>query len=148
MALYDARYAQLVQVARLTTGTTATAEELVQDAFVDVLRRVDDLDNPEGYLRRAVMSRCASWVRRRVVEHRHSGRLRLVSASWQDPDTTAVVDAISRLPRRQRAVVVMRYFADWSEQDMADALGCRPGTIKSLLARARSRLAEELSPDD
>jgi RNA polymerase sigma factor (sigma-70 family) len=145
--LFAARYEAMVMVARVTTASTPVAEELVQDAFLDVYRCFAQLDNPDAYLRRAVMSRCTSWVRRRVVERNHRDAPAVVPRSWSDPDTFTTMDAISRLPTRQRAVVVMRYFADWSENDMADALGCRPGTVKSLLARARSTLAKELSDD-
>lgn len=143
--MYRARYPELVQIARLTTGSRASAEDLVQDAFADVHRRFNGLRSPEAYLRRAVLSRCTSWVRRRALERRHQPPH--LEPVWTDPDTVGVLDAVNRLPVRQRAVVVMRYFADWSEADIANALGCRPGTVKSLLARARTQLAKEFSYD-
>jgi RNA polymerase sigma-70 factor (sigma-E family) len=144
--LYRRRYGALVQIARLTTGSAALAEEIVQDAFAAVLRRFDVLDQPEAYLHRAVVNGCTSWVRRRALERRHAeGPPERVE--WSDPDTFAVTHAVAQLPTRQRAVVVLRYFADWSERDIAHAIGCRPGTVKSLLSRARTRLAEELSDD-
>lgn len=146
--VYEARYRPMVEIARLTTGSNEIAEELVQDAFADLYRCFDSLHTPEAYLRRAVMSRCTSWVRRRVTERRHAERRPTEAPGWSDPDTIVVMDAIARLPTRQRAAAVLRYFADWSEADIAHALGCRPGTVKSLLSRARNRLAEELSDDD
>lgn len=146
-ALYGDRYRALVATAAVTTGSLPHAEEIVQDAFIDVLRRFDELDNPEAYLRRAVISRCTSWVRRRVVDRRHRSVRVPDGLTWTDPDTPIVVDAIARLPVRQRAAVVMRYLADWSERDIAEALGCRPGTVKSLLSRARAQLAKEFADD-
>jgi len=141
--VYQSRYRELVQIARLTTGSNALAEELVQDAFADLYRRFETVHNPDAYLHRAVISRCTSWVRRRVVERRHQDGRRVEPATWTDPDTVSVMDAIGRLPTRQRAAVVMRYLADWPEADIARALGCRSGTVKSLLSRARNQLAKE-----
>lgn len=94
------------------------------------------------------MSRCTSRVRRRVIERRHlEHRRRYAPTVWSDPDTVVVSDAVAQLPVRQRAAVVLRYFADLSEADIAAGLGCRPGTVKSLLARARTRLAKELTDE-
>jgi len=148
--VYRSRYDELVRVARLTTGSLELAEELVQDAFADLYRRYDTVRRPDAYVQRAVMGRCTSWVRRRVIERRHVERRhldgRLPEPEWSnDPDTLAVVDALGRLPVRQRAVVVLRYLADWSEVEAAEALGLRPAAARSLLARARARLAQELS---
>ena len=146
--VYSANYRRLVEVARFTTGSLVLAEELVQDAFVDLYRRFDDVAQPEAYLRRAVMSRCTSWVRRVVVERRHGERSDPIPAAGRDPVDREVVDAVASLPTaRLRAVIVLRYFADWSEHDIATALGCRPGTVKSLLSRARSMLERKLSND-
>lgn len=146
--VYRASYRQMVQIARLTTGSNALAEELVQDAFADLYGRFDDLRKPDAYLRRAVLNRCTSWVRRRVVERRHQQRSPDKPPAWTDADTATVMDALSRLSTPQRAVIVMRYLADWSESEIANALGCRPGTVKSRLARARNQLAKELTRDN
>lgn len=145
--LYQSRYREMVQVARLTTGSNALAEELVQDAFAELYRRFDTIRRPDAYLQRAVMSRCTSWLRRQIVERRHLQHHRPEPRSSNDPDTIAVLDAIDRLSTRQRAAVVLRYLVDWSEADVANALGCRPAAVRSLLARARTKLAKELSND-
>ncbi|MGC1512623.1 MAG: sigma-70 family RNA polymerase sigma factor [Acidimicrobiales bacterium] len=145
--VYNDRYRPMVEIARLTTGSNALAEELVQDAFADLYRRFDTLHTPDAYLHRAVVSRCTSWVRRRVTERRYHERHPLEPAAWTDPDTTTVIDAIGRLPARQRAAIVLRFLADWPEADIAHALDCRPGTVKSLLSRARTQLAKELTDE-
>ena len=62
----------------------------------------------------------------------------------ETPEARELLDAVARLPYRQRAVVVLRYYADFSERDIADALGCRPGTVKSLASRALDTLRQEL----
>lgn len=146
--LYRQRYRSMVEIARLTTGSTELAEEITQDAFVDLYRRYERIDRPEAYLRRAVVSRCTPWVRRRVLERRHLATLRPAHPAEHDSDTVAVMAAVERLPVRQRTAIVLRYFGDWSEQQIADALDCRPGTVKSLLSRARTRLEKDLSDDD
>jgi len=137
----------MVQIARLTTGSNTLAEELVQDAFVDLYRRFDQVRSPDAYLRRAIVSRCTSWVRRRATERRFLERSHPESPTTIAPQNSEVFDAVSALPTRQRTAVVLRYFADWSEADIAAALRCRPGTVKSLLSRARTRLSKELHHD-
>lgn len=145
--IYNNRYRSMVEIARFTTGSNTLAEELVQDAFVDLYRQFDTLHTPDAYLRRAVVSRSTSWVRRRVTERRHHAHQQ-APTPWNDPDTTVVMDAVGRLPIRQRTAVVLRYLADWPEAEIAHALDCRPGTVKSLLSRARTQLAQELTDDD
>jgi RNA polymerase sigma-70 factor (sigma-E family) len=146
--VYNDCYRSLVGIARLTTGSNASAEDLVQEAFADLYRHFDTVNAPDAYLYRAVMSRCTSWVRRRVTERRYLERQPPEApALWADPDTTTTMDAVGRLPVRQRAAIVLRYFADLPEADIAAALGCRPGTVKSLLARARTQLSKELNDE-
>lgn len=143
--VYQSRYQEMVQVARLTTGSYALSEELVQDAFAELYRRFDTIHSPDSYLQRAVMSRCTSWLRRRIVERRHLHKHRPEPVWSHDPDTLEVLAAVEKLSPRQRAAVVLRYLVDWSEPDVASALGCRPAAVRSLLARARAQLAKELS---
>jgi RNA polymerase sigma factor (sigma-70 family) len=101
---------------------------------------------PEAYLRRMVVNE--------VLNDHRKARRRQEITSDEPPERVAVLDdgrhddqmwrAISSLPPRQRAVLVLRYYEDLSEQQIADALGCRPGTVKSqasaALASLRSRL--------
>lgn len=137
----------MVQIARLTTGSNDLAEELVQDAFAELFRRFADVHTPAAYLRLAVMNRCTSWVRRRAVERRHNHQSTTRPEAFSDPNTVEIMEVVARLPKRQRAAIVLRYVTDWSELDIAHALNCRPGTVKSLLSRARIRLAKELNDD-
>jgi RNA polymerase sigma-70 factor (sigma-E family) len=136
---YRDRWQSMVRFAALTTGSTALAEEIVQDAFAEMLRKWDRVDNPPGYVRQAVAHRCTSWVRRQRLERRMS-----VHAHIEQSDSRLIelLDAMGVLTRRQRAAVVMRYLDDLSEAAIAEALSCRPGTVKSLLARGLARLRE------
>ncbi|GIJ57197.1 sigma-70 family RNA polymerase sigma factor [Virgisporangium aurantiacum] len=146
--VYAAQYSTLVRLAYLTTGNAATAEDVAQDAFADWLRRFSEVRDPAAYLRRAVVSRCTSWVRRRVLERRH-GSVPPIGASDRaatapDADTAAVRAALGRLNPRQRAAVFLRFYLDLPEAEIAAALGCRPGTVKSLLHRSFGVLREHL----
>jgi RNA polymerase sigma-70 factor (sigma-E family) len=145
--VYTDRYQSMVQIARLTTGSNVIAEDLVQDAFADLYQRYEHVQSPDAYLRRAVVSRCTSWVRRRITERRYLEHHGDEPRAPTNPETLTVMDAVGRLPIRQRTAIVLRYFADWSEAEIAAALDCRPGTVKSLLSRARTKLSQELIHD-
>ena len=140
--LYRAQFTRMVSIARLMTGSLALAEEVVQDAFVQVLRGWANIDHPVAYLRIAVINGCRSQGRRQAVERRHPP----IAPEPAIIDTTAIAvrDALADLPPRQRAAVVLRYFEDLSERDIAEIIGCQPGTVKSLLSRSRTTLRRTL----
>jgi RNA polymerase sigma-70 factor (sigma-E family) len=151
-ALFASEYAGLCRVAALLTGDRARAEELVMDAFTSTLvgwRRIRDLDAAPAYLRRAVVNACRNAHARRGREHRanalsHAGdphEMRLPE------EVGHVLDAIRALPPRQRAAIVLTFYADLPEAEVAAALGCKPGTVKSQLSKARATLARTLSEE-
>lgn len=146
-AVYAAHYAALVRLAFVTTGNRAAAEDVVQDVFVEWLRRIDAVDNPVAYLRRAVVSRCTSWVRRRILERRHA-TVEPWAALPPDGLGVAVRTALARLAPRQRSAVFLRYYLDLPVQEIAEALGCPVGTAKSLVHRGLAVLQEELGVSD
>jgi RNA polymerase sigma-70 factor (sigma-E family) len=130
--LYRTAYQPMVRLAYLLTGGDSVAEDLVQDAFVAVHRRLTSIDDAAAYLRVAVVNRCRSHGRRRALERRLLPRR---SEAVEDhPDELR--DVIRRLPERQRTAVVLRYYEDMSEADIARTLGCRVPAVKSLLFRA------------
>ncbi|GAA3202805.1 SigE family RNA polymerase sigma factor [Dactylosporangium siamense] len=141
--MYAAHYPTLVRLAYLTTGSLAAAEDVAQEAFIEWFRRGDQVREPLPFLRRAVVSRCTSWVRRRRLERRHATEV-TEPVRRPDGDTEAVRAALHKLSHRQRAAVFMRFYLDLPEAQIAAALGCRPGTVKSLLHRALAAIKEDL----
>jgi RNA polymerase sigma-70 factor (sigma-E family) len=138
---YRQEWVGAVRLCHLLTGVDAVAEDLAQESFTRVQRRWASLDNPAAYLRTALVNTCRSWQR---SQGREQVRLRLVTA----PDrgqaealgADELLDAVDALPFRQRAVLVLRYYLDLSESEIAVALDCRPGTVKSLASRALDQL--------
>lgn len=140
--LYRSRYTRMVALARLMTGGLVLAEEIVQDAYVQVYRNWSSIEYPVTYLRIAVVNGCRSHGRRRAVERRHPAPAE--EPAVFDASAIAVRDAVLRLSPRQRAAIVLRYFEDLPEVEIAAALDCRPGTVKSLLSRGIAKLKESL----
>ena len=123
------------------------------DAFASTLsgwRRIRDLDAAPAYLRRAVVNACRNAHARRGREQRANALAAAgtsISAGQPD-DVTHVLAAIRALPPRQRAAVVLTFYADLPEAGVAEALGCKPGTVKSQLSKARATLARALSEEN
>ena len=145
-AFFRAQYADTVRLAHLLSGSNTFAEDLAQDAFARVKCHYDRVDNPGGYLRTATVNVCRNWHRSRSREAGNVRRLGAPAISLP-PAAAELIDAIKALPYRQRAVLVLWYWLDLTEADIATALGCRPGTVKSLHARAVARLRKELPND-
>lgn len=141
--LYRREFEPMVRLAYLLCGDRETALEVVHDAFVVTCERWSKLDRPGGYLRTAVVNRCRDLGRRQRFR---SGAPVPERAAATSDDYLA--DAIAVLPAKRRAAVVLRYYLDLSEADIARTLGVRPGTVKSLLSRglAELRLALDDAP--
>jgi RNA polymerase sigma factor (sigma-70 family) len=132
---YRAEYPGTARLAWLLTHSPSASEDLTQDAFAAVYRRFEDLDHPIRYLRSALVNRCKSWHRDELFRRRKQQRLR--EERWEMPlPDPQLMRAVQKLPYRQQVVIVARYWADWPEAEIADMLGCRPGTVKSLASRA------------
>ena len=135
------------------------AEDLAQDAFVRLTGRFAHLRNPDAfpaYLRRTVVNLVKNHYRGSKLERSHlesmGGDPQPSADQFADAvDAEALQQALLALPYRQRAAVVLRYFEDLSEQRVAELLGCRPGTVKSLVSRGlaamRSGMGLELERD-
>lgn len=151
-ALYGAHYRSLVRLATLLVHDVATAEEVVQDSFVALhagLHRLRDSEKTLSYLRAAVVNRSRSVLRHRVVVDRNApkpapdmpsaelGAMALLERS-------SVVAALRGLPDRQREVVVLRFYGDLSEAQIAAAMGITRGAVKSHTSRAMSALRSVL----
>jgi len=160
-SLFAAHWVGLCRLAGLILGDFAAAEEVVQEAFMRTcgtpagLARLGELDRADLYLRTAVVNLCRSRLRRRSVEarvnaitFRHTETQAADASGRLEPDEAVrVAAAVRRLPPRQRAAVVLRYYEDLPEADIARALGCSVGTIKSQLAKARASLGRRLGEE-
>lgn len=153
-ALFVAHHARLVGLARLLVDDLATAEDVVQDAFLALSRTWGGLRDPgaaHAYVQRAVINGARSRLRQTRVRQ----RLRLLPAPDEpSAEATAMHNAhvgelhalIRQLSGRQRAVLVLRYFLDMSEAEIADHLAISPGSVKQHASRALDRLAAQLEP--
>lgn len=151
--LYRAHWQGLVRLAWLLLHDDGEAEEVVQNAFIATHRhygRLRDERQALPYLRRSVLNGARSALRHRGVAERYAASLagrRLVAVSAEDEALAATVDpdlvrALASLPTRQREVLVLRYFADWSEADIASALGISTGSVKAHHSRGLTRLRQ------
>ena len=153
--LYAVHWRPLVRLAALLTGETASAEEVVADAFVALHRRWGRLQDPDAagaYLRASVVNGSRSVRRHREVADRHRQPGAPVPAGPEEHAVRAdedarVMAALRRLPRRQQEVLVLRYYADASEAEIAEALGVSRGAVKSHAHRGMSALRAALSEE-
>jgi RNA polymerase sigma-70 factor (sigma-E family) len=137
-SFYEAQWQTALRLATLLTQQRAVAEDLAQEAFANVYRAWSRIDRPAAYLNTAIVNACRRWHKR---EARARERLPLLVAEpTEHPMLGELSDAVAALPYRQRAALVLRYYADLSEAEIADALGCRPGTVKSLVSRGLAEL--------
>lgn len=152
--LYREHYLSLVRVAIQLVDDQASAEDLVQDVFTRLQRSsLRDIAYPRRYLITAVVNQARSVLRRRRVS-----RLSLVDReepveaadgqALRDATSAAIWKAITRLPARQRQVVVLRYYADWSIPEIATALGVSRGAASSSLDRALNALTAPIGALD
>ncbi|MEU6850400.1 SigE family RNA polymerase sigma factor [Actinacidiphila alni] len=143
-----ARWPQLVRTAYLLTGDHHEAEDLVQSTLAKVYlgwSRIRRLDVPDAYVHRALVNNNLSRFRKRRVVHLLTPLL--PERARPDPhspveDRALLVAALAALPPRQRAAVVLRYWEDLSEQQVAEILGCSPGNVKSQASRGLRKLRE------
>lgn len=147
--LYRTHQLPMVRLARLLVDDLATAEDVVQDAFLGMHRHQASLRDPAaavGYLRRSVVNQARSTLRRRRTVRAH---LKVAEPDISPPadsdvllaeEHQQVLRAVRQLPPRQREVLVLRYWSDLSESQIADALGISKGTVKSQASRAMATL--------
>jgi RNA polymerase sigma-70 factor (sigma-E family) len=152
--LFAAHYRQLVRLAALLLADRAVAEELVQDAYVQLHQRWTKLRDPHkalGYLRTSVVNGARSAQRRRGVADRYvAGQLPLAPAPSAELGALGalahaeVIAALRALPTRQREVLVLRYYLDLSETEIADTMGISRGAVKSHASRGIAALRTTL----
>lgn len=143
------RSRSLLRTAYVLTGNRADAEDLVQAALAKTFLawdRIEDSGALDGYVRKAMVNTHISWWRRRRLDEYPTDEVpdRAVVDDAGDAGDSDLQDtlrrAIDRLPRRMRAAVVLRYYEDMTEAEVADALGVSLGTVKSTVSRAVAKL--------
>ena len=146
--LYEAHYRKLVKLASFYTDDTETAEEVVQDAFVKLLNGNYKIDTNVGaYLRSMVLNGARSQLRKRRVRRDYVPDVpRPVDAAEIGGVAAAasaeMIAALRTLPEKQSAVLVLRYFLDLSEADIAETLGIARGSVKSHASRGLAKLSK------
>ena len=144
-AFYAANRADAVRWATALVGSRAVGEEIAQESLLAVGRRLDSLDTPIAYLRRTVVNRCNSWHRWHRGEHRRLVRSAAGQATDYTEPTNDMLYALGSLSTRQRDAVVLRYWADWTDEQIGDAIGCAPTTVRVLLHRGLAALKKEMA---
>ena len=151
-ALYSAHYRSLVRLATLLVRDVATAEEVVQDAFVAMhgaWRRLREPEKALSYLRQSVVNRSRSVLRHRAVVEKYAPKGLPDAPSAENGAITelersAVVKALGALPNRLREALVLRYYGDLSEAEIAQTMGISRGAVKSHTARGMAALRSVL----
>jgi RNA polymerase sigma-70 factor (sigma-E family) len=154
--LFRDHHLELVRLALVMVGNLATAEDVVQDAFERLFRGWPGLHQRESglaYVRSSVLNGCRSVHRRAAVARRHAPRLAERPDASGPDEASAAADrrdlaaALRRLPRRQREVLVLRYYLDLDVAEIADTLRIRPGTVRSTITRGLAALTRALRED-
>lgn len=140
--LYERSYTEMARLAVLMTGSRETAHDIVQESFVKLHGAWDRAQNPHAYLRRIVVNECTTYHRRRYRYRRVEPMLRPEPVTFEADE---ISDALAALPPRQRAAIVLRYWHDCSEREIAEILDCRPGTVGSLIHRGLAQLRQEIT---
>jgi RNA polymerase sigma factor (sigma-70 family) len=138
--LYRREFGGLLRLAYSMTSSESRSEEIVQDAFVKLQATSTTIANPPAYLRTSVVNACRS-------HHRHQEVVKRTPVERAGEYVAAhdeLFDAVATLPWRQQAALAMRFHLDLPEDEIAAALGCRPATVRSLVARALASLRKEI----
>lgn len=150
---FDQAYAtEILDVTRLAfllVSSQAVAEELAHDAFLRFYERLEQVENPAGFLRTAVTRLALTWLRRNDMEGQRLAVLRQRDLAGSRPpgDVTEIDEtweALGQLSTPRRTVLVLRFYEDLSYQEIADLLGCSAATVRSRVRRALIDLRKEL----
>jgi RNA polymerase sigma-70 factor (sigma-E family) len=145
------RQRPLLRFAMVLTGDARLAEELVQDVLVRAFERWDrisGLDHPGAYIRRMIVNDYLSLRRRlwRLVPFDPNEHVDAVDDhAGHHAERDAILAELGKLPRKQRAVIALRYYGGLSDPEIADALGCTPGTVRGYASRALATLRIEIT---
>jgi RNA polymerase sigma-70 factor (sigma-E family) len=147
----DTRLAAVLRFAGVLTGDRALAEDVVQEVLIRAharWRRIGRLDHPESYIKKMVVNEFISAQRRNwrfVPAGAELSTGQVPDHACRHAERDALLAEIGKLPRRQRAVLVLRYYEGLSDPEIAEALGCTPGTIRGYASRALATLRVGMS---
>jgi RNA polymerase sigma factor (sigma-70 family) len=143
-SLYRAHQAGMTRLAHTIVGSNAVAEEIVHDAFVRMSRTpAGRVREPVPYLRTVVVNLSRNWVRRQVIARRVADRAQPMVLA--EPELDETWTALQRLPIKYRTALALRFYDDLPDDEIAEAMGCRRATVRSLVHRGLDLLREELS---
>ena len=149
-SFYESQYASVVRLAAALVGRWDVAEELVQDSFLELYRRwsrIARYDAPDAWLRRVVLNRATSTLRRRAVEVRVMTLFRSRRTANEEllVSDGEIWRAVSRLPTRQRQAIALTFLEDRTVADVALILRCAESTVRTHLARGLHTLSDQLA---
>lgn len=142
---YASQRQSAARLAWLLTHDRSVAEDVAQDAFAGMFSRFEALDRPEAYLRRSIVNGVYQRTRRAGRERIRLRRVAAGAVSHVEGPTGGLADVVARLPLKERTAVVLRYWAGMTDDQIADAMDIRPGSVRSLLSRATVRLRQEIT---
>ncbi len=143
--VYHREFRPMVRLATALVDRPEQAEEVVQDAFAQLYLRYRVVTNPVGYLRVSVLNGCRKVLRRRAVARRFRPEPD-GPVDGADRSFNHVLDAVRRLPDRQRRMIALRYELQLTDSEIAETLGVPVGTVKSTIHRALAQLRTEVTP--
>jgi RNA polymerase sigma-70 factor (sigma-E family) len=152
--LYERHVGRAVALAALVGGDADAAEDIAHEAFIRTAGRLAGLRDPsafDAYLRRTVVNLCRARARRALIERRYA---RWLAPRDNETDLSHTEDrdvlwrALRELPHRQRGAVVLRYYEDLSEEQVADAMRCSPRAVNALVSRAMAALRERIREEE
>jgi RNA polymerase sigma factor (sigma-70 family) len=138
--VFKQEWKPLLRLATILVGNPQTGEEIAQEAFTRWYVHKSSVDNSGAYLRTAVVNLAKGHHRRTKVSFRKAHYLQTEAQQRVESPHDVMLDMVDALPSRQRAAVVLRFYEGASELEIAEIIGCRPGTVKSLLSRALATL--------
>ena len=143
--LYQSRYEAELRRATLLVGSSTLAQDVVAEAFCEVIRRWEQIREPAAYLNRAVLNGCRQAGKRRRRETPTDPAEPALAGSAASDEFNDIADAVDGLPWKQRAVVILKYYEGHTEAEIAEQLGIRPGSVGPTARRALNRLRKEVA---
>ena len=146
LALYEERRAPMVRAARALVGSHEVAEEIVQEAFIRLNAAWARAENPPAFLHRIVVNLAKNHLRRADLERARTLRVRAEPSAEPTAEYDEMWAALESLAPKYRIALVLRYYEDLSVDQIADVMGIRPGTVKSLIHRGLAQLEKRVTP--